>query len=516
MRKAARLGFIVSFILLVFLSSCNEDPLGPDGSNTSPASGSIIIEADPDSIAADWQLVGPGYFNAHGSGDSTLTLLAAGEYTLSWANVSGWISPDPRQPSATLLEDGALLFLGEYEQLVSHSVGRIQIVPQPNLATIPWQLELPDGLWMNSEGYSLLEGMPLGEYTLIWGDHPGWQSPLDNPQTEALASEGQTLTFVGEYLGLGTITIDTEPDHLEAPWRLENSPEGEILAFGYGDSILNGFEYGEYMVTWLPVEDWEPPASDLGWLDPGSTLPLGGTYTEILPSGTIAIEILPDGIHAPWRLTGPNGIELSSEGETIIEDAPTGDYMITWLQGDFHNPPVIDTQTLSLYDGQTIVFLATYTDRPPTDWIGIYLDPEGTIREFSMPQGEFVTAYLLAHIPSFEGGITAAVFRVEGWIGNPGLPDGFAFLDWTTPLVIGDPEIGASVAWSEPQFGDGNDNVLLATLTLYSEQGTWPDPNTMLRVVREGYYDHVILVDEDFWEYPVGGDSCVVNPSGLH
>jgi uncharacterized protein (TIGR02145 family) len=55
--------------------------------------GTVIIDISPDSIDAPWSLEGPGGYSSSGNGDSTLTELASGDYTVNWGAVSGWITP---------------------------------------------------------------------------------------------------------------------------------------------------------------------------------------------------------------------------------------------------------------------------------------------------------------------------------------------------------------------------------------------------------------------------------------
>ncbi|MBK7703805.1 MAG: hypothetical protein IPI34_13420 [bacterium] len=69
---------------------CSDDD-GPGD----PQTNAIIINPEPNSINAPWQLSGPGVFSDSGNGDETLEDLAAGDYTLTWGAVAGWTTPSP-------------------------------------------------------------------------------------------------------------------------------------------------------------------------------------------------------------------------------------------------------------------------------------------------------------------------------------------------------------------------------------------------------------------------------------
>ncbi len=76
----------------VLLSGCNNDIEAPG-----PGIGTIVMDCSPDDLEIGWQLSGPDGFLAEGHGDSTLTQLEEGDYTISWEPRAGWISP----PAAT-------------------------------------------------------------------------------------------------------------------------------------------------------------------------------------------------------------------------------------------------------------------------------------------------------------------------------------------------------------------------------------------------------------------------------
>ena len=82
---------IVSVVMtatLLLTSSCGTDPPpGPVGTD-----GTIVIDQTPDALEeAPWSLTGPQ--NETGSGDSRLTGMPVGEYTLTWGGLIGYLTP---------------------------------------------------------------------------------------------------------------------------------------------------------------------------------------------------------------------------------------------------------------------------------------------------------------------------------------------------------------------------------------------------------------------------------------
>ena len=68
--------------------------------------GTVLIDPNPDSILAPWQLESDAGDLYSGTGDSTLVDLPMGLYTLTWGAVEGFETPSPN-PVTQLLEPGA-------------------------------------------------------------------------------------------------------------------------------------------------------------------------------------------------------------------------------------------------------------------------------------------------------------------------------------------------------------------------------------------------------------------------
>ncbi|MBU2691451.1 MAG: formylglycine-generating enzyme family protein, partial [Candidatus Eisenbacteria bacterium] len=252
--------------------------------------GTIIVDSSPDDIDAPWSLSGPHGYQEVSSGDQTFHELDTGEYTITWLEVDGWITPD--QESETLDLVDTLVFSGNY--IVDS--GAVVVNPHPTWLNAQWVLNGPDdGVW-SGEGAMTFPDMVSGDYIISWDDIGGWITPFRNTELTLIA--GDTLTFEGIY-------IEEYPGPSPPP-MIQVSAGSFIMGDGYsycGEderevTLTRDFYLGQHEVTnqeYLEALQW---AYDHGhvtvadsWvldnLDWGSLplLVIDGTNTEILFDG---------------------------------------------------------------------------------------------------------------------------------------------------------------------------------------------------------------------------------------
>jgi len=102
------------------------------------------------------------------------------------------------------------------------------------------------------------------------------------------SGQGATLTVT---CAQGTISIDAEPNELNAPWTLVG-PEGPSSQThqGQGDHTFTDMPAGKYTLTWGDVANWsEPePVVETKELAVGGSITFGGTYT---PEGARTVSV---------------------------------------------------------------------------------------------------------------------------------------------------------------------------------------------------------------------------------
>lgn len=350
-------------LALVFVIGCGEDPVAPQY-------GDIMIDPQPDSINAPWQLNGSDGFVRSGVGNASLTGLVAGGYSVTWGTVEGWTPPNPATVAQTLAGSGVLVFSGVH----SAQAGTITIDPEPNNLNVPWRITGPSDFSAAGSGDAILTNMFPGNYTLTWGLVSGWES---NPVvvTQTMTASG-SLTYTGTHVSTqGTITIETNPDYIEAPWQIRR-PDGFIQA-GAGDATLTQMATGRYKMSWTKVEGWKgATVQDTTTLTVFLTSGATGSFARdyIPESNSITINPAPGHIDAPWSLAGPDSLS-EGQGFTTLILMPAGDYKLTWRAVDgWANPdPVETTQTLVV--ARTLTFEGTYTVE--TGAIIINPEPDG-------------------------------------------------------------------------------------------------------------------------------------------
>jgi len=77
--------------------------------------GTVIVDAEPDALAAPWSLVDPDGAFLTGSGDAAFTDVGDGDWTLTWLSAgSDWALPAPVTETRNLVEGGEVVFTGTY------------------------------------------------------------------------------------------------------------------------------------------------------------------------------------------------------------------------------------------------------------------------------------------------------------------------------------------------------------------------------------------------------------------
>ena len=107
----------------------------------------------------------------------------------------------------------------------------------------------------------------------------------------------------------GTITIDPNPNSLNAPWTI-TGPSG-FSQTGNGDLTLTDRLPGSYTVTWGRVTGWNTPPPQTQTLAPNGTLTFTGTYTQ--QPGTITID--PDPEQSERALVHHRAQRLQPDGQ---------------------------------------------------------------------------------------------------------------------------------------------------------------------------------------------------------
>jgi len=388
MRFRFRTAVVVLFLILLSACGGSDDAEGPESDET----GTVVVEQTPDDLpGAGWTITGQQ--GAQGTGDVTMTQIPAGEYSVTWIPVAGYITPS--RDTQTLSADGIITFVGTY--VMEDETGTVVIDQTPsNLAGAGWTLTGEQEA--SGAGDTTLTEMPAGQYAITWDSVDGYVTPSGDTQT--LSSEG-VITFNGTYIEeveAGTVVIDQTPNSLaEAGWTIAGPQEES----GAGDVTLTDMPIGNYTITWEDVEGYSTPADDANDLESGETITFSGVYNQ-------------------------EGVDLWV-GDWLSEGDNVAVILSTWFNIDsvrvaFHED---NTTDLSLHDTVTESW---------TDNTGNYLVTESD-------EGDIHSIYI-----SYTGG---PIFEQEGIIRVvEGSPDVL-----TLEVVQTVPDIGATPLTPDDGFG---------------------------------------------------------------
>ncbi|MBU2502190.1 S8 family serine peptidase, partial [bacterium] len=161
-----------------------------------PTTGTVVINPDPDAINAPWSVIGPDKIEYTGNGDDTLADVPAGDYTVAWGAVAGYLAPAGE--TLTLAADATITFNGVYTEV--SMTGTVAVDAEPNALNAPWTITGPVGT-VNGTGDASQSGLPIGDYTIAWGEVAGWIAPAG--ETLTLVADA-TITFQGVYTQIPT------------------------------------------------------------------------------------------------------------------------------------------------------------------------------------------------------------------------------------------------------------------------------------------------------------------------
>ncbi len=239
------------------------------------------------------------------------------------------------------------------------TTGTIVVNASPSTVTCSWRLTGPDSYVHNGTDDETMTKLEPGDYTLTWIAMSGWNRP--DPAVEMkTVTAGATTTFSGTFVQqAGSITVNPEPNAINAPWTLTGP--SSYSHSGTGDETIPSLTPGSYTITWGAVTGWDlpDPATETLALADGGTVTFTGTYTEQTAStGTVRVQ--PQNVtDAPWYLDGPASYSHDGTGYEELTDMTVGDYTVTWGVVTGYTTPAQATQTLT--EGGSLLFEGGYT-----------------------------------------------------------------------------------------------------------------------------------------------------------
>jgi hypothetical protein len=144
--------------------------------------GRIDISSLPEQIRPTWTLTGPEGYLLNAGGDTTMTGLGAGDYTLYWHDVAGWNLPVPPYETKSLQPGQTTTFIGVYGNptapIVDSLAGGAANGSQLTITGSGFGSHKLDVEWL---GGPRLEALSPGSTPDTWG--PGWRIGVSSQET---------------------------------------------------------------------------------------------------------------------------------------------------------------------------------------------------------------------------------------------------------------------------------------------------------------------------------------------
>lgn len=168
------------------------------------AIGTVDVDVSPDGLGAGWTIYRNEEVVSTGVDDAVLPDIPAGEYTIHWGAVDGWMQPEPNPTTVTLSDGEYRTVLGPYEERPP-AVGTVIVRVSPDRAS--WALSGPR-LSEVGLGDARFENVEPGEYEITWQPLSGYSPPDPANDVQTLEESG-TVTFSSDYVLPGDPVISS-------------------------------------------------------------------------------------------------------------------------------------------------------------------------------------------------------------------------------------------------------------------------------------------------------------------
>ncbi|MCP4549777.1 MAG: DUF11 domain-containing protein [bacterium] len=308
-------------------------------------SGTIGIQVTPaDLVGADWSLTGPVDYS--GGGEATLTSVPAGEFTLTWSDIDGYVTPAPE--TRTLIAEGVLTFEGIY-QIAEGVILTMSDNPDPISPNgiinymIHWEL---DGA-LGADGATVKLTVPdytqvefCGDATQV-GDEVTWELGDLNPGDQgdlSLQLRVDTPVPNGVVITNSAVFSDAAQEiiRIAESETIVVSDHLVLVSVRAPEDVQIGTAF-EYIIDWAVLGD-EPAPNVI--------------ISDDIPAGLAFISATGGGVQTP----GTN-IVTWSLGD--LEPDAGGMIFLTVFAGDDSGSPYTNTVHISDDDGKTDSDFAT-------------------------------------------------------------------------------------------------------------------------------------------------------------
>jgi len=213
--------------------------------------GKICVIIEPSEVnVAQWTIDnGTSWYDS----GTTISDLDVGDYTVSFSDISDYVTPDDQTISVVGGETTTITTTYESEITGTASL-TVQIKPY-SIVPLGAKWSIDDGEnWQFSD--DIITGLTAGNYTIIFTQVLGWYKPLN--QTISI-EEGQALSVTASYRlaqGSATLIVDIKPSKLKTAGAMFKLNDGNWQNATGLPLILDS---GNYILTFKDIPGWLTP-----------------------------------------------------------------------------------------------------------------------------------------------------------------------------------------------------------------------------------------------------------------
>ena len=278
---------------------------------------------------AQWQVDGGPFRNS----GAVVTNLPAGNHTVAFSTVSGWLAPGNQIVAVSANITNAAS--GTY----APNVGGLQVTISPAGAVgagAQWQV---DGGTLQSSG-AVVTNLPAGNHTLAFSAVSGWVTPGN--QTAAVSANATNAASGTYVVNIGALQVTINPPaavSAGAQWQVDGGP------LQNSGAVVPILPVGAHIVAFSYVSGWDTPANQTVAVSLGSTNTASTTYhTNSIAlktwSGVASTDWFNPLNWTPFGVPGPSDTVVLNNGGTITLSAPvTHNGVFNWSAGGISGGP---------------------------------------------------------------------------------------------------------------------------------------------------------------------------------
>ncbi len=228
-----------------------------------------------------------------------LTQLSAGDYTLSFKDIDGWVAPS--STNVTLFRDTLTVMTNTY-----HNTATLTVSLNPSAVTPVAQWTINNGLTWHYSGETENNLVGGTDYYLQFSNisaivgYEQYRAPTNIPPV--VLADGETRSVSYQYsMIVGSVRTLIEPTNVVAiaRWRISGSTNWNVSG-----TTINNLSYGDHLIEFYDVAGYITPNDDIIKVTNDNLIVYSVTYDPMPEPTSLSVNINPAGARtagAQWQ-----------------------------------------------------------------------------------------------------------------------------------------------------------------------------------------------------------------------